>query len=265
MTKKRLVFYWYASRKYINDITYKLHLACFRHYFKMFDSGVFVISVDDLRDSELIKETEKVIIDNSNINNIQFDVIQNDSLCEVNAFKKHIIGYKPEYNEIIFFAHTKGLRIFNDYPGWTEYYINWVLCLYFYSLNFTDEVEKKILGGIGGNNSAFYGPIMAFDSKEECKGLFYPGTFYWVNINKIRNDEKNGLITIPNFCYRASVEDFPKIYNDTDITNTSHDNKYMEKAPYYYDVVDYDNLTDYYGNKDEYKSLKDKIINEIRR
>ena len=34
--------------------------------------------------------------------------------------------------------------------------------------------------------------------------------------------------------------------------NTSHNNKYMENAPYYYDVVDYDTLTDYYGNKEEY-------------
>ena len=261
---KTLVFYWYSSMKYSNDITYSLHLSCLRKYSSVFNKAVFVIAVDDLNDTKLIKETKKAIVENVNINNISFYVIINDRLCETNAFKKHVLDYNPEYNEVLFFAHTKGLRIINDYPAWTEYYIDWILCLYFYSLNFDFEMETKLFGGLGGNNSAFFGSIMAMDNSNINKGLYYPGTFYWVNINKIKNDEMNGIITIPNFCYRSSVEDFPKIYNKTEIRNTSHDNKFMNEAPYYYDAVDYYNLIGFYGNKEEYYKFKSEIMSEIK-
>ena len=99
MIKKTLVFYWYASRTYLNDSTYPFHLACIRKYSNVFDEAIFMISVEN-DDNELVVSTEKQILNaiNGNIPIIKFDVIKNNKLCEVNAFSKYILNNNTNDN-----------------------------------------------------------------------------------------------------------------------------------------------------------------------
>jgi len=267
MIKKTLVFYWYASRMYKNDITYPFHLACIKKYSYAFDNAIFVISVDDINDKDLVFETENGIICSIGgiIGNIKFDVILNDNLCEVNAFEKYILkNGSSESMELFFFAHTKGARIIHSYPDYKEDYLRWIFSLYFYCLekDFLYEMQLKLVGGFGGNLPAFFGPIGFIN---EDKRVFYPGTFYWVNMNTIYNDEIEGTVSIPKISNRAFCEKFPLIYSDAYKKLSSHNNKFKEpdESWYLYNHCNWDEISEYFGEKErffnEYNKIKESI------
>lgn len=265
--KKTLVFYWYASNAFLNDLTYPFHLACLGKYSNVFDEAIFMIAVDDY-DEDLVFNTEDKILKTiqGNIPIIKFDVIKNNKLCEVNAFNKYILNGNTEDNilEVFFFAHTKGARIINFYPEYCEDYLHWIFSLYFYSLepDFLYEMEMKIISGYGGNLSSFFGPLCSFTKEGYA---FYPGTFYWVNMNNIRNDCKEGKIYIPEIANRAFCENFPMIYKERIEKITSHNNiiKCYDETMSFYNHCDWNSITYFFGENNryifEYNKIKENI------
>jgi hypothetical protein len=61
--KKKLVFYFYITRENVNSEVYRVHYACLEKYIGIFDEVLFVISVDDVNDFELINSFEHRLTD----------------------------------------------------------------------------------------------------------------------------------------------------------------------------------------------------------
>lgn len=230
--KKKLVFYFYANPQNINCEINKTHFACLREYIGIFDECLFVISVDDINNFELIKKVEKKFLDINKNGNITFKVHQNNEFRESSAFKKEVADKLGE-DKLVFFGHNKGTTN-TDYDK--SVIQAWVNGMYFYSLNFINEVLDYLL-----NKQYFsYGSFLA---KEDGYHYFvskynwaYIGTFFWINSGKILNFIKSHNIEIPNLADRFYAEDF--LSNLYDIwplsTAASHKNRYLTLANDFY-------------------------------
>ena len=227
MIPKRLVFhlYVYDSKDYFDNIAYKLHIQCLKRYSHVFDKSCFNIACDNINDTETINRIKHELID-CGFKNIEIIVTENDSFCEVNTFKHFISDRMGKDNDLVFFAHTKGICNVIDGVNYPENILYWIWTLYYFNLEpkYVDNMQMRIVHSYGGNQDTFYGTCRIFT--DNYTASFYSGTFYWVNHMKLYEDNLRGKIRIPNMYNRNWCEELPGVYRD-------NDNPYKGVASYY--------------------------------
>ena len=206
---KRLIFYFYIKDNWIENITNRIHLLCLKHYAHIFDEAVFVISVDDINNYELIHSFEMAVLDLGFTPNISFKIVENTYLREARTFYDLIAKKLEEYDGITFFGHNKGI----SYTDVTEDTLKWITALYYFNLG----VE---LPYNGLNGKCFYGALKSKDifieDYTERSDVVLPkynwvycGTFFWGKYQEIDNILKNMGRSVPGMYSRWFDEMFP--------------------------------------------------------
>lgn len=238
---------------------YNIHYLCLKHYSNVFDDMHFVFSVDDVNNVELVKKWEEKLLKFHNRGSITFEIHKNDEYCESGVFKSHLID-KLNENELVFFGHGKGLTNVLKHPK--DIIFSWVMGLYFYSLNFMEEMEQKLQS----SKAISFGSFMTNNKYEDTTKYkwFYIGTFFWVNAKKLLSYIKTHNIEFPILSDRFYSEEFlgnvyptwPKPYAG------SHNNFYMLDTYDYY--KNYNEILDIlYANHEDCDEFCEQIKKEL--
>lgn len=255
--RKRLVFYFYLTDELIDSKVYSIHLNCIKHYSDIFDEMIFVLSVDDVEKSEIVKRFEhKIITLIGPACDITFDIHHNDEFRESSAFKKHVVE-KLSDGVLTFFAHGKGITNLEKYDE-TEIY-KWILGMYYYNLNYIDEVEFDLLQ----KKYMSYGSFLTSNEHDTSTKYhwFYIGTFFWVNNLKIKSYIDFNGVEIPEMADRFYDEEFlSNIYDCWPKRNAaSHENKFLVNAvDFYHFTSNYIEML--YGKEDGFSEFCEKMI-----
>ena len=159
MIKKHLIFSFFIPNDYETNIAIKMHYACLWKYHDLFDSAEFFIASTD----ESKKYVDSVKLSLLNIfpcKDIRLKEIENDLFYESRVLKDYVIDKLDEFKEtMIFFGHTKGTNDVTRYggPGEGNRFLKWIYGLYFYSLEFIDEAERKLFTAYHGRFHTFFG------------------------------------------------------------------------------------------------------------
>lgn len=279
--KKVLVYNLFANDLIGDNKCYSLHKECLKYYENIFDEIVFYINVDDLENHSLIKDMASWVIDIFKNKSIDIKVRKNTTLCEVQSFKEEIVLNKEKYiDTYVFFAHSKnstrlGKNLEELTDAKSDSMIKWCIALYFYGLNFMNDVNGKF-GGTIGPSELFYGPLltqlkdptsspMLRMNKGNCH---YQGTFYWINMNKFLNYIEHGIIKLPIIDDRFWVEMLPGVvggryrYGDgcashNDVAINDDFNLYKaEESTWGY-------LIKILGNEDEFWQFYNEIMSKV--
>lgn len=232
--KKRLVFYFYVGDEdsWDNNEAYRLHLACLNYYSSVFDEAMIVISTD-ISDKNVIGNIKKAIIENIRIPSITVKIAESTPLRESKTFYDEVVN--SDYEGIIFFGHSKGVtNIVN--PSYNhDNIVDWILGLYFLSLNYSEEAERCLSFSTSELNSPFFGSFTCVNRD----GSFYlpsvySGTFFWINMRAIRNRFNIEGKELPKMATRMSSEEFPGLcYKEWCLNPGSHAGRRI-----YYDIYD---------------------------
>jgi len=215
MVDKILCFhlYVYDDINYLNNMAYKFHIECLKHYSHVFNKACFNISVENIENREIIQQVKKDLID-CNFNNIEIITTINDAYCEVNTFKYFVLDRLETLNSLVFFGHTKGLMNVIDGINYPENILHWIYTMYYFNLEdfIVNDMIKRLIFSYSGIKNTFYGTLRTF--VDNFKKSFYPGTFYWINPMKLYEDIKNRKIIIPKICNRNFCEELPYVYEN---------------------------------------------------
>lgn len=260
MLKKKLVFYLYYADSKNSEEFYNFHFSCLKKYCHIFDEAVFVISVDDVSDYHLIREAEDKILDIFKGTSVSFDIHKNDKMHEVYAFEKYVINTKDK-DGLVFFGHSKGFSNIKKFDK--EYIYKWIAGMYYFNLNFMDEVENLLLE----TKSISYGSFLMHDELNETNKYrwFYIGTFFWINLGKLENYIRQNNIELPLICDRAYAEEFlGNIYPFEQLPYAaSHLNRALINArDFYHYINEYISMMYYEDELKEFYEFFDAIKNE---
>lgn len=223
--KKRLVYHLYLYDNWLESITNKIHMECLKYYSHIFDDVIFVISIDNVNNHEIIKECENILLDVINTPSVSFKVVENTYLRETKTFYDLIATQLDVYDGLTFFAHSKGVTNLKTYD--IEQMITWITSMYFLSLEYIDEVINTLTDG----REMSYGSLLneikdeELDVEEEHveeKRAFiektkvflgknkyqYMGTFFWLNGRTIAEYLKKNDIELPKLSDRWYDENF---------------------------------------------------------
>lgn len=265
MLKKQLVFYFHVPDDYETNVAIKMHYACLWKYRDIFDIVEFFISCTENSKKYLmsVKYSLLNIFENKDI---RFKEVENDSFCEVRAFKENIIDKLDTFeNTLVFFGHTKGTTNVTNYPERVPNILKWIYALYFYSLEFMYEVEKKLIGAYYGRFRSIFGSLSTV--AKEGQHLYYPGTFYWMNPMAITNDINNGEIVVPKMADRIYAEFFPSVYKHDEYfmgKTDGHNGVMAADGTFDYYQCDFDDVVRYYGDYDLFMKNYNELIKEIQ-
>lgn len=201
---KRIVFHFYTFEDFKNNRANQLHLKCLKRYSNVFNDAIFVISLDDISNVKLIRETQDAILDCGFLN-IKFIIKKNDSYREAKTFYEEIILKMKDLYGLTFFGHNKGTTNYATHPDNKDDIDAWIVGLYYFNLNFIEEVKNETIS----NCSCFYGAFLhvnprQIEDKEVPGG--YSGTFYWINCSRLYNKP-----FIEKKFYDREIDIFPPI------------------------------------------------------
>ena len=234
---KKLVFAFYVPENFYSDII-NLHFNCLEKYKNSFDSVEVVFILDENYNAENLLEAEnrfaKIFLGKP----LSFSMVPNTKYREAIVFYEYV-AKKLADNELVFFAHNKGITNVVKYDVNQVY--TWVIGMYYYSLNFMDEVEDMLL------NKKFmsYGPFLTQNEEPENPtkyGWYYIGTFFWVNGKKVWQYMKNNDIELPVMGDRFYGEEFlANIFPSWPyVTAGSHETRFLKNAnDFYHNAVQY--------------------------
>lgn len=205
--KKRLLFHLYAGNEWIANEAIRIHLSCIKHYCSIFDDVVIVVAMDD-ENEHLLPEIKNTIVNVVDVPSLTIKVVKNTPLREAKTFYDEAVN--DNYNGLTFFAHSKGASNIANSRYNCSYIIDWILGLYWLSLNFVDEAEQCLLCSTQNMNSPFFG---SFACIERDGNLFeraaYSGAFYWVNMGYVKNEMSINGFDFPVMSTRMFAEEFP--------------------------------------------------------
>lgn len=184
MIKKNLVYHFYTFEGFENNPVMKLHFHYLKKYSHVFDNSLFVLSVDDVNDKDLLIMTKKKIIE-CGFKDISFKVVENTQYREALTFYTEIVEKIDSYDGMTFFGHTRGVSTISHTS--LEYTFLWLSTIYYSSFEETYLEEcEKLLTGVQ-NPYLFYGnPLFSLSGQKFNKhNLWYFGTMFWINTNLI--------------------------------------------------------------------------------
>ena len=257
---KKLVFAFYLTDDGLNSEINRLHFECLSKYCYIFDEIDICIIKDKNLSEKTLHEAEKKFIEFHKGSKIEFKLFDNTPYRESLVFKKEIADCLSE-NKLVFFAHNKGVTNVLKYDKDTIY--TWVAAMYFYSLNFMDEVIDSLY------NKKFYsyGSFLTLNNEDErCNkfGWYYVGTFFWINTGKLYAYMKNNNIELPLMNDRFYSEEFlGNIYPSWNLIFTaSHENRYLRNAKdYYHQAKEY--LSILHENTDDFNKFYNNILENV--
>lgn len=255
---KKLVFNLFLSRETFDCEVNRLHFKCLETYANVFDEMLFVLSLDDINDLELIRMAENKLLQMHTNGTITFSVVKNTELRETEAFKREIVDKMPE-EKLVFFGHNKGITNIKKYGKDNIMY--WISGMYFFSLNYMDEVVDKLIG----RPSFSYGSMLTKNDITNIRyGWAYIGTFFWINSAILYDHIKRFNIELPHCTNRFYDEEFLGNVYSMDFFALSHENRYlMNGGDYYRNSRLYVKLIYENNGLDEFNAFYDKIINEL--
>lgn len=244
---KKLVFAFYLSKNYVSEIV-NIHFNCLRAFSHVFDEVEIVFILDREYDRNNLLDAEKRFVEIFCGKPITFKHVDNTQYREALVFQNEVVERLGE-GELVFFAHNKGVTNVEKYDKKQIY--TWVMAMYFYSLNYMDEVNDALL------NKKFmsYGPFLTQNDEPEKPtkhGWYYVGTFFWINSRKVQQYAVNNEITLPLMGDRFYAEEFlANIYPSWPyVTAASHGYRYLRNATNYYEDAA-DCLTNCYNPAEE--------------
>ena len=262
MIEKRLIFHFFIPSDYETNPAIGMHYRCLEKYHKVFDAAEFFISSTE----ESAKYTEDVkakLFSIFKCKDIRIKEVENDEFYESRTFKEQVIDRIAGFNGLIFFGHTKGVGDVNRFIDNMENILMWVYGLYFYSLEFMDEVMNKLVRGQMGMASIMYGSFCQTLDEKWTKAI-YSGTFFWINAKSLADDIENGVIKVPRMANRFFDEEFPLVYNFNGCWGklSSWDNNYTRQIDMYrYDIAEVTKMIGNYDNFIEgYNDIREKIL-----
>lgn len=282
--KKILVYHLYVNDIITDNKSYEIHRLCLKHYKSVFDKMIFYICVNDLSNIEIINDAMSWVSSICLDKHFEIKVRKNTYLCESNTFKEEILEKRQEYRDcFIFVAHSKNAtRLSKNLDSISfeidvveKSLINWCIAVYFYSLNFIDEMERMLLG-VPRPSEIFYGslltqlkdPTSSPMLRMNVGNCFYSGCFFWINMNKFNNYLDKGIKSLPLIDDRFWLEMLPGVmggrhlYGDgccshNDIALNDDFNLYNSNE----EIWEY--IINILGNNDEYWQLNNNIIQQI--
>ena len=259
--KRRLIFYFYTFNNFIDNRAIKIHLKCLKHYSNVFDEALFVVSLDDVNNTELIFNTEAELL-KLGFKDIHFKVHKNNGYCEAQPFYEEIVRNLKVLDGLTFFGHTKGVTNYSKEDINIESIDAWLTGMYYLNLEFVPEVEYKMIKDI----SRFYGAFLTDNRDGDGVNWFYSGTFFWLNCQMLYIDEITNEIEIPTYCHqRGFAESFPGLLYGGEINERkldSHESRLLYPHDAYFDAVQ---TTEFLAGEgvEEYKAFKKTILDEI--
>ena len=252
--KKTLIYHLYAGADFNENVANKLHHNCLARYNDVFDEVRFTIAVDDVRNYELISSAIKWIVSIGFNCHATYTVVENTDFREVSTFDREILKGYNNLDGAVFFGHNKGSTNIISPTGEVEpNIVRWISSMYFYNLQFIDEVEGFFTGKTRAAE-VFYGTMLMHFTKKRTNwvhampnnlsGLEYAGTFYWINIPKYRNSIKMGIIKEVEPDSRFFAEEYPGMFFERYAYGcgmTSHNDAMFEAVEF----------NPYYGNWEE--------------
>ena len=198
--KKKLVFAFSVFENCIDNRAIKIHLGSLRYYKHIFDEALFVFMGERKYALPIIKELLAI-----NFNEIQFKFREIDGLWESGVLYNEIVNTDENDDKLIFFGHTKGVTNYNKFDNELNF-DRWITGLYFFNF----EAYKGIQEGLILNLYTETFGTFKYDidneliSKNKCMTI-YCGSFYWLNIGKIKSHCKK----MPPLYNRWYAELFP--------------------------------------------------------
>lgn len=189
MVNKRLVFHFYANEGWDDNIANICHFNCLKYFAHVFNEAIIVISYKDLSDDAIISVKKRFIDAMDDCKSVTFKVANNTSYYEAETFNEEIIKKLNILDGLVFFGHNKGISNVLDDDKSKTAILSWICGLYFWGLNFVDEMECELCTKLA---SIFYGPyLMWADYISNANHMWYAGTFYWVNVGRLNRQVKN--------------------------------------------------------------------------
>lgn len=175
----RLIFAYYIMNE-ISDL-HKFHINMLANFINIFNYIDFYLLYDNDNENK-IEEHKNFIISILKRNDINFIKIQNNSILrEGQIYKKYIIDKLNNYNELIFFAHTKGVTNIVNLENISNTKL-WIAIMYFYNMNYFKNVIEDFLY----NKSLSWGAIYNYDKNNITKYHWqYTGSFHWINCKEL--------------------------------------------------------------------------------
>lgn len=233
---KKLVFSFYLSRDTFDREINQLHFSCLSEYAHIFDEIIFVIIANDTEDTELIKKLQRKVIDLPYTGTITFKIVKNNDFRESYVFKTEVIDRLGE-DDLVFFAHNKGISNV-EWANKRQIYL-WVVGMYYYSLNFMEEVDSKLVRGKYLSYGSFLTENKDIDNRGTKYGWSYIGTFFWMNSKKVKDYIELNNVYTPQLSDRFFDEDFlGNIYPKDLKMAGSHNDIYIRNAGDYYSFAE---------------------------
>ena len=191
--KKTLIYHLYVCDDIETNVCYNIHKECLKIYSNVFDNVKFIISMDDLTDKILKQKAMDFINDIGYSCETDISIRQNTCLCEVDTLNREVLDFDNKNEEYIFFCHSKGVTNFRDniYNGHNLYSIyKWITVMYFYNLNFIEELEKHFIGKQCVSEVMYGTLLLVSDNIHRAlstSNLHFSGTFYWFNKQFYKN------------------------------------------------------------------------------
>lgn len=212
---RKLVFHLYVTETINDNVACRLNKLCLKENIHYFDKMLFVMSVNDLTNIELINKGISWIMDVVSDREVEIKIQKNHSLCESKVFKEEILDKLDTLNDLIYFGHIKGLGWFDGIKDINnvsrDSLLYWICGLYYFNFIDVNEMENKLYG-LTNLAELFYGSFLTqFDD-----GVYrYVGTHYWLNPMELeRRVKKNEVKKIPNICNRYYAENFPGVITE---------------------------------------------------
>lgn len=193
----RLIFAYYIMDE-ITDL-HKFHLGLLSNVINIFNYVDIYLLYDD---KNKIKENKDYIISKLNRNDINFiEVKNNPNLREGQIYKNYIIDKLDQYDELIFFGHTKGItnsvnleQIYNTKL--------WIAIMYYFNIYYYKEMSEDFLF----NKSLSWGAIYNYDENNTTKYHWqYTGSFQWINCKELVKYIKDNNIDISEYNYKRKI------------------------------------------------------------
>lgn len=255
-SNKTIVVHCYAK----NDSEYfkilDSHFYWLKKYSFIFNRAIFVIAMDDINDDEL----KNLVIENAYCafgkEKTKIKVVQNDKrLYEVPTFIEYVLN-NEDLDGLVFFCHTKGGNRTNQNT------MKWISCMYFYNLNFMDDVTSKL----DKQNGVFYGTLVHYTNGNPMlnkNNVMYAGNFFWVDICKFRSLFKSsGIKTEDLMKDRYQIENLPgELQTICELNTLNNVNFYWGEIHTYYG--DYEKIVKKLGFENEFWGEYNKMVNNI--
>lgn len=254
----KLIFHAYMFNNFMENIAWKTHIACLQHYINIFDEVLFIFA-EDKDFTQKVDEYQLIdtLIKNYN-KKITFKWAKNTPFREASTFYQEVVENMYKEENCVFFMHSKGVTNVKDDKCNEESIINWIIGMYFYSLNFPKDIE----GLMFANEKYALGSILLVSDECRNKNHFANiGGNLWLNVPFFYQKIKNENINISSLTNRWYVENF--LGNYLKLGNIiTHDAVYFSAFNPYINF-DYDAPLDILGEKKEYIEFAKKIKKEI--